>query len=75
MNDFHQEQLFFPGGLMIEIQGNSKTSVGQSIWFTEVTEGRDKGLWSCGKCNVNFYADWRIKHVNWHYRTRRLDQR
>lgn len=58
------------GALMIKVDGTSVTSKGHSIWFKEIKEGRDKGFWACQKCGVAFTDDWRVKHVNWHYRTR-----
>lgn len=55
----------------LQIRGTTENARDETITFTEVMYGRDRGLWACGKCNVAFHDDWRIKHVNWHFKNRR----
>jgi hypothetical protein len=55
-----------------EVRGTAGKACGEVITFHPVKSGRDKGLWACGICHVAFVDDWMIKHVNWHYQTKRL---
>jgi hypothetical protein len=64
-----ENQLDMP--LKIDVKGTIGLAVDEMITFHEVRTGRDKGLWQCGMCGVAFYEDWRVKHVNWHHRSRR----
>jgi hypothetical protein len=55
-----------------EVRGTVGKACGEVITFHPVKHGRDKGLWGCGICHVAFVDDWMVKHVNWHYQTKRL---